>query len=466
MYTIDLNAPKNHVFLSDCSHEMTYDELLKGVTQACEALRCFTVSGITAIQISSRFDFAVVTLALLHLGHSALLINPSYTKNESERLLRDVPVGLFITNKVELLESDLPGTEIWPTSRLFVSTPSNTMDPKICLSGEILMCTSGSTGQPRIIARTGEAIFHEMEAILERINYCQDDRIFSLAQWTHALGFVLHFMLGIRVKARLITASSMNTPSNWMKKIEREEVTVLVGVPTFYSYLLQAPVHNLNLKLAVCAGAALPKDVFDAFKTKLHLPISHYYGCTEAGAITMPSSSEKSQFPSVGKPLSHVRIRILDDTGAELGPGEIGRIHLYSKSLAHRVWQEGNFSIMERDYETGDQGYLSDRGELTIIGRNSQRIKVNGLQVLPGEIESVLEQHPSVLEAVIIPRADKQRGSVLVAYLRVLGEAPNVLALRAFCEERLTPHKIPHQYRFVKEFDRDEKGAVRRSSLE
>lgn len=463
---IDLKASNNKIFLKDCGDEKTYAELHTNIMQASEALRNYSIHGIVVVQINKRFDFAAITLALSHTGHSILLINPSYSKSELEKLLNDIAVSLVITDKMDLINLNLSEIRVVLVSELFhpsISKPQNTI---INISGEILMCTSGSTGEPKIVVRTWEAISHEIESILERINYCEDDRVFSLTPWTHALGFVLHFMLGIWVKARLITTRSLNTPANWAKTIEEEGVTIIVGVPTFYSYFLQASTQNIKLKLALCAGAALPKDIYNKFKSQFNIPICHYYGCTEAGAITMPSLKKECLFPSVGQPLNNVCVRIADEKGEDLKTGEIGYIHISGKSLTHKTWQNGKFTVMGYDYETGDQGVLTDQGELIIVGRNTQRIKVNGFSVLLSEIERILEQHSDILEAVIIPKTDDQRGTILVAYIRPVDKPLNVLDLRIFCQEHLAPYKIPHSYIFVKDFERDEKGQIKRTSLE
>lgn len=461
MIELNLQTGNNKTFLIDGKTERTYKDLQININKMYEALLVKLSSEVIIVQIIDRFQLAYTIFALGQLGSTFLLINPKWSKSEIELVLNNTMAKQIITDNIDLLPLKEFGVDVLLVKDLLLAEVTQTSPNPIRLTGEVLMCTTGTTDEPKIVARTWEAIFSEVDAVIERLHYSEFDRIFCLAQWTHSLGFVLHLLSGIRVGARLITVPTLCTPSSWIQVMKREEVTIVVGVPTFYSFLIQAPAINLKIKMGISAGAALPRDIYENFKAKFYAPLLQFYGCTEAGAITMQSPENEAPYPSVGKHLENIQIRIVDEQGVPVNRGEIGFIRIKGKGMAHRMLHKGKFIPMDNEYETGDQGMLTEADTLIIMGRNKQRIKINGLSLHPGEIEKVLQQHPKIIEAVVIAENNERRGNSLVAYLRIEDNPPNELEIRTFCQERLAPYKIPHQYIFVKEFERDEKGQVK-----
>lgn len=445
----------------DGKSEKTYEELQENINKMYEALLVDSSCEAIIVQIKDRFQLASIIFALGRLGSTFLLINPNWSKSEIESVLNNNMAEQIITDNTGLLPLKDLGIKILLVSELLLTEVTLPSQNPIELTGDVLMCTTGTTAEPKIVARTWDAIFSEVDAVLGRLHYSEFDRILCLAEWTHSLGFVIHFLAGIRVGARLITVSTLSAPSNWVRVMEREEATIVVGVPTFYSFLIQAPVLNLKIKMGISAGAELPRDIYEKFRAKFFAPLLQFYGCTEAGAITMQSPENEAPYPSVGKPLRNMQIRIVDEQGVPVNKGEIGFIRIKSEGLAHKILHKGKFMPMDTEYETGDQGMLSEAETLIIVGRNKRRIKINGLSLHPGEIEKVLQQHPEIIEAIVIAENNERRGTSLVAYIRTEDNPPNELEIRTFCQERLAPYKIPHKYIFIKDFERDEKGQVK-----
>lgn len=461
MIELNLHTGSNKIFLVDSNTRRTYEDLLEQVHKLYQALQDHIGNETILVQVTDRFHLACTIFALGRLGATYLLLNPKWSVSEVEAVLNHTLSKVAITDNHELLPLTDMGIEVLSPSDLLTTETKDKYHNPISLAGKVLMCTTGTTGEPKIIARTWDAIFSEVDAVLERLNYTEQDCIFCLAQWTHSLGFVLNLLSGIRAGAKLITAPVLSTPSNWVHIMKREEVTILVGVPTFYSFLVQAPDEELNIKMGISAGAALPRDIYEKFRSKFSAPLLQFYGCTEAGAVTMQSVGHETRYPSLGKPLGITRIRILDEDGQPVGKGEIGSIRIKSKGLAHEILWKGAFVPVDSEYETGDQGMFTDEGGLIIIGRNKQRIKINGLGLHPGEVEKVLQQHPDILEAAVTTETDVRRGTSLVSYLRTVNRQPTELEIRKFCQERLATYKIPNKYIFVEDFERDEKGQVK-----
>ncbi|GLC81968.1 class I adenylate-forming enzyme family protein [Lacrimispora brassicae] len=462
MVEINLHNATNNIFLVDGGTELTYDQLLENEENIYNWLLPHVHFEIVIVQIKERFQLASAILALGRLGASALLINPNWSESEVEMILNCVKAKIVLTDNRELTYLKDLGITVIQLSECLNTPIAAPVHGSITLFGEVMMCTSGSTGEPKIVARTWTAIFSEVDAALKRLHYTSSDRIFSLAPWTHALGLVIHFLAGIRVGARLVSTLSISSQASWLRIMKREAVTIVIGVPTFYSFLLQTQITDVKIRMGLSAGAALPLDIYHSFRKLFNAPLFQYYGCTEAGAVTMPTLETVNHYPSLGRPLSNICLRIVGPQGEDLKVKEVGSICISGDGLACRIWQNGGFSVMNHEYETGDQGLLNESGELVILGRNRDRIKVNGLGLHPGEIETVLQQHPDIAEAVVIPESNTRKGTILIAYLRPLNNIPNELELRAFCRKRLAPYKIPHKYFFVKDFERDKKGQIKR----
>ncbi len=455
---LDLREKENHIFLKDNKQERTYNDLRIGNNIIYEKLMNCLHGEIVIVQITDRFLLACTVLALGQLGVDFLLINPKWTRDELKKICMKMNTRQIIS------DNDVVGEGQDDFDFLFIETKDMTIFSKeppqnICLSGNVLMCTTGTTDEPKIVARTWDDIFCEVDAVIERLRYRCSDRIFSLAQWTHSLGFVLHFVSGVRAKARLITLTNITPPSFWLQAITKEQVTIIVGVPTFYAYLVQGQISKKYVRMGVSAGAALPRDVNDRFKEMFFAPLLHFYGCTEIGAITMPYPENVVKHPSVGKSIGDIHIDIVDNENNLMKTGQIGFILLTGERVRHKILKDDKYVVIQKEYKTGDMGYISNEGNLYIIGRNEQRVKVNGLSINLGEIENVLQQHPKIIEAKVSAEENNMRDSLLVAYIRC-DENLSELDIRMFCQERLAPYKIPHKFFFKKNFKRDEKGQV------
>jgi len=462
---LNLCSGDNEVFLVSSKERKTYEELAKQTSQICSLLKKYRneeENNIVLVQIQDRFQMASVSFALGRIGRDFLLVNSKFSIGEIDTLLIQTAAKLVITDNQELIGLEKRGIKVLYLSEIYMLENKEKHEEEIQLSGQVLMCTTGTTGTPKIVARTWDAIFHEVDAVVNRLKYTQNDHIFCLAQWTHSLGFIVNFLSGVRVGARLIAMPELSTPASWVHTIEKEKSTVVIGVPTFYSFLVQVLKKKGNLRMGVSAGAALPKDIYQEFCKKTGVPLLQFYGCTEAGAITMQSPENETPYPALGKPLDDMQICIVDENNRPVKQGEIGFIRIKSPGLAHAILQDGAYISMEEEYLTGDQGMLTEEGSLIVVGRNQNRIKVNGLGLHLGEVEKVLQLHSEIVEALVKTEYDARRGNVLVAYIRARDKRLNEIEIRNFCTEHLASYKIPHRFEFVDDFKRDAKGQIAR----
>jgi bile acid-coenzyme A ligase len=191
------------------------------------------------------------------------------------------------------------------------------------------------------------------------------------------------------------------------------------------------------------------------------------YGSTEGIGVTLARGDEWLRRPgTVGRGF-FTQIRVLDEQGMQLPPGETGEIYLRSGRLVqdrflhtgHRIHTTGDGFA-----SVGDHGHVDADGYLYLAPRQLGRIQVGGETVYPGEVESVLLDHPGVLDAGVAGIADEYLGEALIALVVPIGQ-PDPRTLRHYLRERLSRHKVPRAIRFVDSLPRRENGKLDRARL-
>jgi long-chain acyl-CoA synthetase len=194
------------------------------------------------------------------------------------------------------------------------------------------------------------------------------------------------------------------------------------------------------------------------------------YGMTEFGAVTaMPPGDDSHHLGSVGRPLPGVSVRIIDDHGFEVATGGTGQITMkgnrrqraYFRDPAgsERTWKDGWL-------ESGDLGYVDHDGYLWIIGRQKEMIIRGGHNIVPGEVEAALHEHPDVAEVAVTGIPHAVLGEDVAAWVVPIGDRTlDVESLRGFLLERLADYKVPRRITFVHALPRNEAGKVLKAHL-
>ncbi|HWB67500.1 MAG TPA: AMP-binding protein [Mycobacteriales bacterium] len=263
--------------------------------------------------------------------------------------------------------------------------------------------------------------------------------------------------------------------ATWLRLVDRHRATYSFLTPAHFIRLLELPpearqgVDLSSLRLVIHGGAPCPTDVKRRILDLLpNAEVSELYGASEGGVSRITAAEWRERPGSVGKPWPGVEVRILDDTGARLPPGQTGRIFArpaggarfsYYKDDAKTAaaWHDGAFTV-------GDIGHLDEDGYLYITDRASDMVLWGGVNVYPREIEDVLHGHPAVVDCAVVGVPDERYGERLVA----------VVELRAPAEERelqdhvrahLADFKVPAQVVPVAAVPRDPNGKVRKWQL-
>jgi acyl-CoA synthetase (AMP-forming)/AMP-acid ligase II len=263
-------------------------------------------------------------------------------------------------------------------------------------------------------------------------------------------------------------------PNVWIAAVERERPVAAFLVPAMVELIVGAPnFESADLSsLAVVNVGSAPIAAATLRRFGAALPSAEVlcgYGMTEFGAATaMPMGDRGRHLGSVGLPLPGVEVRIVGPEGGTRATGDIGQVVLGGTRRARDYLGDGESAVetwVGGWLQTGDLGYLDGDGHLWIVGREKEIIIRGGHNVVPGEVEAALFEHPAVAEAAVAGVEHAVLGEDVAAWV-VLRHPASTAALRAFLLERLADYKVPRRITVMDELPRNESGKVIKSRLE
>ncbi|HVV36593.1 MAG TPA: AMP-binding protein [Acidimicrobiales bacterium] len=262
--------------------------------------------------------------------------------------------------------------------------------------------------------------------------------------------------------------------------VEQHRVQYMTTVPTMMQRMLRVPdvaqrdlssVEGLLHTAAVCPPWVKRGWIDLIGATKVH----EVFGSTEAVGACLIHGDEWLERPgSVGRPMRS-QVRVLDDDGNDLPPGEVGEIFMRQEGLlptsdgsGPSFQYLGGASIKGTDdgfSSVGDLGWLDDEGFLFLADRRVDIVITGGSNVYPAEVEAALSEHPGVVDVGVVGVPDDDLGKRVHAIVQPADPAPTAEELRAHCTARLTQYKVPRSFEFVEKLPRNDAGKLRRSAL-
>lgn len=271
----------------------------------------------------------------------------------------------------------------------------------------------------------------------------------------------------------LLIVNPRDLPS-MMKDIRHAGVTMVVGLNTLFSAMLNSPLFKKvdfsSLKLTISGGMAMQKSVAERWQQMTGVPILEGYGLTESSPVlTLCPVSETHFTGSIGIPVPSTEVTIRDESSQVLRfnqPGEIwGRGPQVMKGYWHCAKETGNVIDAEGWLKTGDIGYMDERGYVYIVDRKKDMVLVSGFNVYPNEIEAVIGSHPGVQTVAVIGVPSEKTGEALKAFVIKRDPALTEADLIAYCRKSLTGYKVPRFFEFREELPTSNVGKVLRREL-
>ena len=338
--------------------------------------------------------------------------------------------------------------------------------------------SSGSTGRPKgAVHRHRDIVTTCVHYAENTLGVVEDDVCFSAAKLFFAYGLGNAMTFPLWAGATTVLSGQRPTPGMTFDIIEQHQPTLYFGVPTLYAAQLRAldesPRDLSSLRCCVSAGEALPADIFRRWQERTGTLILDGIGSTEALHIFISNTDDDYRPGTSGRVVPGYEAQIVDEEGQPVEGSETGRLFIRGDSTASYYWNnpERTAETMVQNgwLNTGDT-YLQDAdGYYVYCGRSDDMLKVGGIWCSPVEIEGRLIEHPRVLEAAVVGRADADELIKPEAFvvLNRAGDASDALAdeLLEHCRSGLARYKYPRWVNFVDDLPKTATGKVQRYRL-
>jgi amino acid adenylation domain-containing protein/non-ribosomal peptide synthase protein (TIGR01720 family) len=438
------------------AREWTYAELDARAASVAAALRDAGVGagGFVAVYAQRSPELVAALLGILRLGAVYVPLDPAQPEERLLQALADCAAGALLLGPG--LERALPP---WRRTRLSLAaacaSPGPPPPPEP--AGEdlpaFLMLTSGSTGRPKGVLCTHGGLANRLRWALAACALGAEDRVLQVA----AIGFdisVVEMLLPLCAGGRLVIAAPElhRDPSYLVAVIRRQAVTLVHFVPTLLRAFLEHPESGLchTLAHAFSGGEALPAELVERLLARLPARLYNAYGPTETSISVTHWEARAGCRPLLGRPIAGCTVFLLDPHLRPVPPGSTGEICIGGSGVAQGYLGDPALTAERfipdafggapgaRLYRTGDLARLLPTGEIDFLGRRDGQVKVRGIRVELGEIESLLARHPGIEQAVVLERETAPGERRLVAYLLCHQRDQTVAGLR----EQLRRHLL------------------------
>lgn len=321
----------------------------------------------------------------------------------------------------------------------------------------VILYTSGTTGFPKGAELSHSNLMMQTLVLVEGMKLCPSDVHLVLLPLFHSAGQAEHMNAGF-AKGNTLVMVPRFTAENALDAMQKENVSVFIGVPTMYWELLNYEnrenkfnIEKISdtLRVGIAGAASLPVEILKGFEEKYKIPIMEGYGLTETSpTATFNQLHKKRKIGSVGTPIWGVEVKIFDELQQEVPVGEVGEVVI----RGHNV-MKGYYKKPEETekafrgtswFHTGDLGKMDEDGYLYIVDRLKDMIIRGGFNVYPREIEEVLLTHPAVSLAAVVGVPHDRHGEEIKAHV-VLKEGQNATPeeISAWSKEQMASYKYP-----------------------
>jgi acyl-coenzyme A synthetase/AMP-(fatty) acid ligase len=371
----------------------------------------------------------------------------------------------------------------WRTLLERASDASPDTEPTAADDPMMLYFTSGTTGYPKMVLHTHASygIGHEITARFW-MDLHEGDRHWTVSDtgWAKAAWGLLFGQWRLGATVFLWDQRGKPDFDKLLSLIGEHGVTTFCAPPTVFRAVVQGDLGRFDwrsLRHVVSAGEPLNPEVMREWAAATGLPIHDGYGQTETVNLVANYRTVPIREGSMGKPTPGFDVRVIDELGNVLGPGETGHIGVRIAperpvGLFREYWRDPKATANSRIgdfYDTGDLAWTDDDGYLWFVGRADDVITSSAYRIGPFEVESALVEHRAVAEAAVVGKPDELRGEIVKAFVALKpGFEPGRELARELQDhvKRLTaPYKYPREIEFVDELPKTVSGKIRRVEL-
>jgi acyl-CoA synthetase (AMP-forming)/AMP-acid ligase II len=432
-----------------------------GLRLAGESLAPGTIVGLAA---ANGPGFLASLLALRRAELAVLLLDARTPAPEARRILGALgaPALLSCPGWPE-------GPEAWS---LLAAGANGTTAPALPIfpGTAVVKVTSGSTGDPRGIAASSEALLADDDALFATMGLAAGDRMLTAIPLSHSYG-LSSLALPALVRGTVLAIPEETGVYDPFITAAQTGATFFPTVPAYLDALVRmgdSPPRPASLRLVITAGAPLSATTSARFHEIFGLPVHVFYGSSECGGICYDREGGAAERGTVGAPVAGVRIT-LEPVGGPPGPQAPdeeagGRVTITSAAVASGYLPQGDDRLAGGRFRAGDLAVWS-RGELALRGRADDLVNIKGKKVNPREVEGVLAGLAGVEETAVLGLHRPGQGDVLRAVVACRPGRLTAGEVVAWCREHLSAHKVPRSVILVEALPRNGRGKLDRCAL-
>jgi len=477
-----------------------------------------------AVMMPNVLQYPVAVAGILRAGYTLVNVNPLYTARELEHQLKDsgAKAIVILENFAATLEKCLAATPVkhvvlcamgdqlgllkgalvnyvvrnvkkmvpafnLPGAVRFnaaIAQASSGSLKKVVLKADdvaVLQYTGGTTGvskgavllQRNLVANLLQADVW-FQPVLKRVPAGEQVTFVCALPLYHIFAFTVDMMLSMRLGGKLILIPNPRDFPAVLTELAKHKIHVFPAVNTLFNGLANHPdfskVNWSSLLVSAGGGTAVQSAVAKLWLEKTGCPICEGYGLSETSPIATSNPVTATEYSgTIGVPVSSTYVKLLDDEGNEVAPGQSGEIAIKGPQVMAGYWQrpDETAKVMTADgfFKSGDIGVVDECGFFKIVDRKKDMILVSGFNVFPTELEDVVSQMDGIMECACVGVSDEKSGEAVK--LVIVKKNPEVTeaAVRAYCKENLTGYKQPKVIEFRTELPKTPVGKILRREL-
>ncbi len=434
------------------------------------------------IAMHDSIDWPVAFLGAIKAGIVPIAVNTLLTPKDYEYMLSDSRAKALLVS--EPLLPQFPFLKKLPFLQHVITSPFKDLlkntKPELAAAPTtsddpcFWLYSSGSTGMPKGTVHVHSSMRITAELYADGVlGLKESDVIFSAAKFFFAYGLGNSLSFPLAAGATTVLMAERPTPDAVFKRLTEKKPTLFFGVPTLYAGMLASPAfpkkENLDLRLCVSAGEALPPQIAKSFKEKTGVDILDGIGSTEMLHIFLSNRPGDFRHGTTGKPVPGYEVKLVDEQGAEVKQGELGELLIKGPTAANLYWNnraKSRGTFAGEWTRSGDKYTRDADGYYAYGGRTDDMLKVSGIWVSPAEVEAALVSHEAVLEAAVVGKEDEQKLVKPKAYVVLKpGKQATTEELQNYVKSKLAPYKYPRWIEFATELPKTATGKIQRFKL-
>lgn len=477
-----------------------------------------------AVMMPNVMQYPVAVAGIMRAGYTLVNVNPLYTARELEHQLKDsgAKAIVILENFAATLEKCIAATPVKhvvlcamgdqlgllkgalvnyvvrnvkkmvPEFRLpqavrfnaAIAKGSSATFKKAAIKADdvaVLQYTGGTTGvskgavllQRNLVANLLQADACFQPALKKIPEGVQMNEVCALPLY-HIFAFTVGMMLSMRLGGKLILIPNPRDLPAVLKELTKHKVHVLPAVNTLFNGLANHPDFNSvdwsHLLVSAGGGTAVQSAVAKLWFEKTGCAICEGYGLSETSPIATSNPVNITEYSgSIGVPVPSTWLKLLDDEGNEVAPGQSGEIAIKGPQVMAGYWQrpDETAKVMTPDgyFKSGDIGVMDENGYFKIVDRKKDMILVSGFNVFPTELEDVVAQMDGIMECACVGVPDEKSGEAVKLVIVRKNPAVTEDQVRAFCKENLTGYKQPKLIEFRNDLPKTPVGKILRREL-